>query len=299
MTVGQCSICLKRGVITREHVWPNWFLQRMDREGPPPYGWSVNGNPLLTRRGVPIKGERRQRVMLPVCNSCNATMNICIEVPARLVVEPLALNGWRGTYDQEQWRAVGLWWAKVLLLIGHPQSSLENPRLQKLVKMNFDSEPDIRWLTDRSDVPAHVSVFVHNVDFSSGGTEHELTVPARVLFDDETSAECHMLSMATPGMAVAVVSHPGITIEHPLVEAGHAWELLHSPPRRGDIGDFKPLAGDSVRYIRGGSVPEGHIVDGGDASLLAGLFGYEADQLAALTPLQRLRDRLRRLVRWS
>lgn len=135
----------------------------------------------------------------------------------------------------------------------------------------------MRWLTDGSGVPEHVSVFVHNADYSITDTKHELTVPAHVLFDDKTSDDCHTLSMATPGMAVAVVSHPGITIEHPLVKSGHAWELLHSPPRCGDIGKLEPLSRDNVRYLQGGGVPEGHVVDGSETSRPTGLFGFEVD----------------------
>lgn len=137
MPVGQCPICLNDDVVTREHVWPNWFLQRMDEEGGPPSGWSLNGTPLLTRDGDKIKGERRQRVMMQVCDRCNATMNTLIEVPAKPIIEQLALNAWRGKHNREEWQAVGLWWAKVLLLVGHPESLLENPRLQKLVELDL------------------------------------------------------------------------------------------------------------------------------------------------------------------
>lgn len=299
MPIGQCSICLAVDVVTREHVWPNWFLQRMDAEGTPPYGWSLNGDPLRTRSGAPIKGERRQRVMLPVCARCNATMNTSIEAPAKEIVEPLALNAWRGKYSREQWRAVGLWWAKVLLLIGHPRSVLENARLQKLVQWHFDSLPDVRWLTDGSGVPRHVSAFVHNVDYSKAGTKHELVIPAHVLFDDGSSADCHVMSLATAGIAVAVVSHPGVTLEHPLVNSGHAWELLHAPPCRGDIGKLKPLSRDIVRYLRGGGVPNGHVADGSETARVTGLFGYGADQQAPTTSQARLAARLRRLFTWK
>lgn len=129
-TTGKCPICLNAADLTREHAWPNWFLQRMDKEGGPPLGWSLNGQPFNDRRGNQIKGDRRQRIMIPVCYPCNATMNERVEVPARAIVEPLALNGWRGRYKREEWCAFGLWWAKVLLLIGHPESLLENDRLK-------------------------------------------------------------------------------------------------------------------------------------------------------------------------
>lgn len=298
MTSGTCPICLTNAELTREHVWPTWFLQRMDEQSVPPLGWSVNGQPLLDRRKNQIKGDKRQGIMMPVCDTCNAEMNRRIEVPAQGVVGQLALNNWRGRYKREEWRTFGLWWAKVLLLVGHEESFLENARLNKLVNLNFETKPDLRWLTDGSPVPGHVSVFVYNADFMRTGTEHELVLPAHVLFGDKVSAECHVLSMSTPGLGISVVSHPGVVIKHPLVGKGRAWEVLHNPPRRGDIGRLKAVQRDAVRFLRGGGVPEGHVVDGSEVSWLTGLFDYEADQLSAPSRVQILKGRLNRLLPW-
>lgn len=303
MATGKCPICSKVGTLTREHVWPNWFLQRMDEHGAPPYGWSVNGKPLLTRGGIQIKGARRQRVMLAICYSCNQSMNQGIEVPAKPVVETLALNKWRGEYGRDEWQAVGRWWAKVLLLTGHPESALENGRLQGLVRWDFETTPQVEWLgSAEGGVPDHVSVFVHRADYLKSRPRHELVLPAKVLLADGISADCHVLSLATPGIAVAVVSHPGITVNHPLVEAGHAWELLHSPPARGNLDHLKAFPRDTVRFVRGGGVPEGHVVDGSEIARLTAIFGYEPDQDSVLgqrTPTRAARagSWLRRL-RW-
>lgn len=236
--------------------------------------------------------------MIPVCEPCNGEMNRRIEVPAKGVVDELALNAWRGRYKREEWRAFGVWFAKVLLLIGHDESFLENDRLNKLVNLNFETRPDLRWLTDGSSVPDHVSVFVYNADLTRTGTEHELVLPAHVNFADKSCADCHVLSMATPGLGIAAVSHPGVVLRHPLVEEGRAWEVLHSPPRRGDIGRLKPVQHDVVRFARGGSVPEGHVVDGSGFSRLTGLFHYEADQLPVLRRGQALKARAMRFLRW-
>lgn len=298
MTVGTCPICLTTAELTREHVWPNWFLQRMDEQGVPPLGWSLNGQPLLDRGNNQIRGDKRQRIMIPVCDHCNAEMNRRIEVPAKSVIEQLALNAWRGRYKREEWRAFGVWWAKVLLLIGHDESFLENARLNKLVNLNFETRPDLRWLTDGSPVPDHVSVFVYNADFTRTGTEHELVLPARVMFDDKTSAACHMLSLATPGLGVAAVSHPGVVVRNPLVKGGRAWEVLHDPPRRGDIGRLKPVQRDAVRFLRGGGVPEGHVVDDSESSWLTGLFDYEAGRLPVPSRVQVLKAHAKKILPW-
>jgi hypothetical protein len=233
VTVARCPICLTTATITREHVWPSWFLKRLDQAAPPPFGWSINGVPINDRDGNQIKGERRQRVMLDICGPCNATMNTTIEVPAKPTVTALALNGWRGRYGRKEWREVGLWWAKVLLLAAHEEARLENPRLQNAITYTFEPPmPDLRWLTDGTGMSDCVSVFVYNADMTIADTEFDLSIPGQVNFDDGRTAHCHVLSMATPGLCVTVVSHPGIKITHPMVEKRQAWELLHSPPRR-------------------------------------------------------------------
>lgn len=169
--------------------------------------------------------------MIDICGPCNAKMGTTSEVPAKPIVTALALNGWRARYRREEWRAVGLWWSKVLLLVGHDEAQLENPRLQTAVGYTFEPPmPDLRWLTDGTGVPDHVSVFVHNANMNVEDTESALSIPIQVNFNDGRTAHCHLLSMATPGLCVTVVSHPGIEITHPMVKKRRAWELLHSPP---------------------------------------------------------------------
>src|SRR3954447_22824835 len=173
---------------------------------------------------------------------------------------------------------------------------LENARLDKLVNLNFETQPDLRWLTDGSQVPDHISC---TTPISRRlAPRHELVLPAHVLFDDKTTADCHVLSMATPGLGVAVVSHPGVVINHPLVKDGRAWEVLHNPPRRGDIGNLRPVQRDVVRFLRGGGVPENHVVDGSEFSWLIGMFDYEGDQLPVPSCGQVLKARLNRLLPW-
>lgn len=277
MSTAECPICGRAGKLSREHVWPNWLLQQIDQRGSPRYAWSLNGTPLVSRDGFEIKGSRRQRVMLGICAYCNQSMSKTIETPAIPVVGPLALNEWRGTYTREQWRAVGRWWAKVLLLIGYPDSKLENPRLEQLVNWHFESAPDVRWLTDGTRIPNHLSAFIHRADLKKVGARRELIVPARVSMDDGRVANCHVMSLATQGMAVTVVLHPGMTIEHPLVASRDAWELIRSPPAQGDLGRLEPLPPDAVRFVCGGGVPEGHIVGDSETSRLTALFAHETD----------------------
>lgn len=272
----------------------------MDQAAPPPFGWSVNGEPVRDRDGKQIMGQRRQRVMLGICGPCNAAMERAIEAPAQPAVTALALNGWKGEYAREEWRAVGLWLAKVLLLVAHEDSRLENPRLQKAIRYAFDPPmPDLRWLTDGSGVPGHVSLFVHNADMDDDKTEFQLSIPAQVHSDEGNTSHCHVLSMATPGLCATVVSHPGITLDHPMVRQGQAWELLHSPPRRGDLSTLPPLSRMHVRYVRGGGVPDGHVADESEFKFLSALFGYESEGAARPGFVGCARGWLGRLLRAS
>lgn len=91
--------------------------------------------------------------------------------------------------------------AKVILLVGHPDSKLENDRLHQLAKMSFDgAPPDLKWLTDGSGPPEHLSVFVHRTDLATQETEYDLVVPAQVHFPGGATEHCHMLTIATPGL---------------------------------------------------------------------------------------------------
>lgn len=272
-----CPVCRSFGELTKEHVWPRWFLKRMDLAGAPPRGWAVNGVPVQDREGQQIHEAQRQRVFLNVCGSCNSEMDRLIEKPAKEPVSLLALNGWRGALSSEEWRAVGIWWAKVLLLTGLQGARFAHPILQRAVDLTFATPmPDVAWLALEAAPPSHVSVFMHNADLSLTGMGHDLVIPAQVHFEDGAKAHCHVLSLATSGMCVTVVSHPGIAIRHPMVEAGEAWELLHGAPGSGDLRDLKPLSAKHVNITRGGGVPAGHVVDDSDHTFLITLFGYES-----------------------
>jgi len=260
-----------------EHVWPQWLLRRMDQQGPPPFLWAKNGVPIVGRDGKPVRHTIRQRVLLDVCEPCNAALNARFEVPAKPVVGVLALNGWQGVRSQAEWHAVGMWWAKVILMLGHPKARIGDALLDREARTAFDGPlPDYTWMVDGSGPPSDLSVFVHNADLSLPTHRvFRLAVPASVLHDDGTTTHCQTLSLATPGLCVTVVNHPGITIDHPLVKRGHGWELLHSPPSVGDLSALPAMSHKHVLLIRGGGMPAGHVVDESDFSFLAGVFGTD------------------------
>lgn len=164
------------------------------------------------------------------------------------------------------------------------------------MNLNFETTPKLTWLTDGSKVPDHLSVYVYNADFTKVGTAHELALPAHVL--SMTPRPLTVTCCRWPPPASGSRWSSGVVIDHPLAKDGRAWEVLHTPRRRGDISKLEPVERDVVRFFRGGSVPEGHLVDGSTTSWLAGLFDYEADQLPTPSWVQVLKARLSRLLPW-
>lgn len=273
-------MCGLREVDTKEHVFPKWYLKHLDAQGPPPGPWAINGEPVVDKEGEPVRYGVRQRVLLSVCGECNAEMDRRFEKPPKEVLKRLVLSQWSGLVGQDGWRAVGLWWAKVLLLHGHPDARLGDALLNKAVdhpRLSFDKPlPDLSWLGDGSRPPDDVSVFVFNAHTGDASQRYSLVLPQRVVDPEGVVGDehVHVLTLAGMGLSVSVVVHPGVSIEHPLVAKGHAWELLHSaPPVDSDLSDLPRLGHRHVQYVRGGEVPRGHNVNIHPFSSVVGLLG--------------------------
>lgn len=176
--------------------------------------------------------------------------------------------------------------SKVLLMLGHFDARIGDGLLNKYARMPFEGPmPDYERMVDGTGPPADLSVFVFNAVLSAGPEEpvFRLALPAAVLHEDGTTRHCHTLSLATPGLCVTVVSHPGATVDHPLVRRGEAWELLRSPPDGGDLSGLPAFSHKHVAFARGGGIPAGHVIDESGFSYLSGLFGigYETEEDAA------------------
>ncbi|WIY05574.1 hypothetical protein QRX60_17615 [Amycolatopsis mongoliensis] len=275
-----CAVCGNNPATGQgEHVWPQWFLKAMDALGPPKKPWAVNSIPVVNKRGVPIHHSQRQRVLLPVCRTCNGELNKRFEMPAREVVKELATNGWSGEFNQAEWHSVGMWWAKVLLMLGHPKARLGDRRLNDIA-IRFDNPPhDYRWMVDGSSPPVDLSLWVFRGAIEDSESEFTMVLPDSVAMRSGSTALCHELSLVTEGLCVTVVSHPGVSIDHPLVNRQDAWELLHNPPQRGDLSKLRSLPGKAVSWMRGEKVPEGHSVGPDQFSRLTAMIGYESDDV--------------------
>lgn len=181
-TAGTCPICKIRPANSREHVWPHWFLKRMDAHAAPKGSWAVNGEPILDRDDVQYAGRaQRERVMLDICATCNNELDRRFEKPAKGLVDVLAINEWAGPLTQDEWLTIGLWWTKLLLLLGLPEARYATPRINEQIIVRHD-EPqalDLRWLTDGSPPPSELSLYIHNVDLANQEIVHTIPISHR------------------------------------------------------------------------------------------------------------------------
>lgn len=273
-----CPICRRRNADTEEHVWPKWFLKRMDAAGAPPAAWTVNGVPVRRPDGRPVKLSERQRVLLRVCKPCNQAMEKRFESPAKPLVERLAKNRWAGSLDHDEWRVIGHWWAKVLLLQSHPLARYGDELLNRHARVVFDYPlPELSWMTDGSPMPAGLSLFVYHADPSdSTPSDVNLVIPEWVVDPVGVEIRCHVIAMATPGLGAIAVWHPGLRIDHPLVRGGDAWELVHQPPASGSDLSQAPLLGRLSLYMGiapGTRARAGQTIDESSAMKILGFLG--------------------------
>lgn len=272
-------MCGVRPATTREHIWPRWYLKRMDAKSPPTMIWTRNGEPILDRRGDPVAPKERQRVLLDICERCNTELDRRFEKTAKAPIEELILDGWAGTHSAAEWSAVGMWFAKVTLMLGHSNARIGHDLLNEQARIEFDGPmPDYSWMVDGSAPPSDLSLFVFRADMESDEEKFRLVLPSSVLNDDGTVAQVHVFSVAMEGISVTVVSHPGTVVEHPMVKIGEAAELLHSPPDEFDLSSLPHRGHHYVRYLRGGAIPCGETIDESDLSFLRTYLGHSRSE---------------------
>ncbi len=225
----------------------------------------------------------RQRIFVPACKPCNNAMGRVLEKPVENLVKGLLATDWTGPLDHDEWELLGRWLTKVTLLLTHREVRFSDDRLTRMtseVRPDDGTVPDLHWLAEGTAALPSLSTVVFRADVDDDEVLHRLSIPVGVNVPDGTQRESYYADHARPGLHVAVFSHPGMTLRHPLVERGQAWELLHhAPPSGADLGSLPVLPRRAVTVIRGGDVPEGHQIDGSEASRLTGLFGYDDPNL--------------------
>lgn len=259
-----CPLCESRPATTREHVWPDWHLKDLDDLGAPKSGWAVNGIPIVDRSSKPVHSSRRQRVLLKICSRCNQTLNQRFEVPAKPVLRRLTGGRWTGPAAEAEWQAVGLWFAKVLLLLGHPLARHEHPAIDRAaIRFEGPGHPDYSWLVDGSEPPQGLSLWVHNCNMDDTTTSDRVPLPREVNTPGGNPTFFEVMTMATRGLCVTMVWHPGWPIIHPLEARGEAWELLRGSPPDGDLSTLPPISAKSIAWMPfSGTLTGGLALDG-------------------------------------
>lgn len=251
-----CVLC-RSGQSTRrgEHVLPQWYLAAQGL-GPGPFPWTINGEPILNRRGQPVTLPERVRILLPVCEPCNGELNRRFEVPGR---GPLGrLFAARGAialagHDLE---AVALWFLKTLLLHARPEARYSAPRVDAVaLKWTPDELPERRffdWLVNGSAPPSGLSLWVFRSDEADEAlSPSQYTIPLPVATADGAATEFVSFQMTFHGLNVTVVVHPGWAIRHPLEENGQGLLLWPNPPQTGaDLGVLPVLPRRTVAWMK-------------------------------------------------
>lgn len=249
MDITMCAICEHEPAVDRgEHVWPAWYLRHLDMKGRPIGGWSINGEPMLDRNDRQVHPTERQRVFLDACRSCNQELNRRFEVPAKPIIKDLVDAGWAGEILQGDLEVVGLWFAKVLLLLGHPRAHHSDSRFDFDRRERFVGPgPDLSWLVTDAPAPADLSLWVFNADTSLNESMHEVVVPR--IPPNGDGGVLNYLQVAEDGICASLLWHPGWPVSHPLVAQGFAWELLHGAPEGGDISQLPRVSYNAVSWI--------------------------------------------------
>lgn len=103
----ECAFCTSRGPLTREHVWPQWLAEVIDRK-----------QPVMARAGGGVeyrewKTRPLQHVVQRVCAACNSGWMSRLETAAK----PLLLSMIRGearTYSRDEHWVMARWAAKTV-----------------------------------------------------------------------------------------------------------------------------------------------------------------------------------------
>lgn len=259
-----CALCgIRKSTRTGEHVWPHWYMKDLDRRGRPSSGWSINGKLVRMNNGNAIPTDQRQRVTIPACAQCNGELDRRFERPAKEPIRRLSSADWSGEASVEEWQSIGLWFAKILLLLARTESRWDHPNINQSAPRYLGAPPEVSWLINGEPPPSNLSLWAFNSSQSRGRPKYRLAVPSEIKNPDGSSTAFHIIQRSELGIGLTLLWHPGWTVLHPLVEEGSAWELLHSPPADASLEDLPRLSHSVVQWIAfEGTLAPGYCLDG-------------------------------------
>lgn len=250
-----CVLCERRPVDGQgEHVWPKWY-QRNQLQGPGPYPWSVNGEPIRDRRGRPVTPKDLTRVLLPVCTQDNGTLDRRFEKPAKEPLRRLFRARGRAELRAGEAERVALWLMKTLLLLFHPEARYVDPRVERhAIRWAAEEFPRdyYRWLIEDALPPAWISLWMFRVDeMLNDEPPPKYTIPLPLVEAYGTRVEFVCAQVTMHGVQMTLVVHPGWEIAHPLEQDGGALRLWPEPPTAAiDLTALPALPHNVISWLR-------------------------------------------------
>ena len=246
--VGICQLCNERARITREHVFPQWFLKRWPA-GEGPFTTHFNREPLRTRAGKERKTDRLSPIFLDICETCHRALNAHYEVPAKTPVRALLDDG--NVLSQADVDVVARWMIKTLALSRHPNSRHEGNLVRRIVPGLVNFAPINPWdpfpprLAEeiRTGVaPTEVSLWMARAADDPGVSDPPLPWES---WGARPPQHQSFTMFSADGGEFAVFHlayHPGRShLEHPFVATNQAVRLWPNPPASLDLTTPDPV----------------------------------------------------------
>lgn len=217
-------------------MWPKWFIAEFHGEGP--FTTEHAGKAYTKNDGItPAKSSALPGTHVPMCGTCNSTLDATIEKPAKEVIRRLipfnSPHDWPALTPEES-EALAKWLLKVGLLSAHPAAVHDRAQLNTDPGMpRFAHIPTdwLDWMRTGAAPPVEFSVYVARraIDDPEPFLGERLRIILPKVIVDGVDLNFKSRAFGIRGLEVAIVWHPGWPITHPLVAEGRAAQLWPNP----------------------------------------------------------------------
>ncbi|MFH8691191.1 hypothetical protein ACH4EC_30510 [Streptomyces anulatus] len=250
----ECALCGAPVKKRREHVRPRWLLDRYKNDGP--FTFYRGGEPIPYRSGV-TERPQLSRVMAPACDQyneggrdCNGWLVTNFEKPAKEPVRALLDSKPVSGIAVE---AVARWAVKTLLLEQHSQAhEAELPNLERDAWLSLDNM--LFGMRATGQLPPELSLWCAVTSQEDLGpvTPDEVVLLPRLVVAGQATA-VFQYSAIGYGMidgrqlALQLLHHPYVEVEHPFEAANLATRLWPKPPATLDPAKMPTLSIQGTR----------------------------------------------------
>ena len=146
--IGQpCVLCGNPSTRKGEHVLPLWFIKDCQHEGR--FTTMINGRPVTTRSGDLLETESLGNIKVPMCESCNGTLDTTLEKPAKPIIRRFTQRQAGSplpSLTANECGALARWFLKICLLSNHPKAQADDPQVDRDPAFERLDRMDTRWL---------------------------------------------------------------------------------------------------------------------------------------------------------